>query len=192
MESGKSASKSTRGESKYPYPRQKVCGLFLLGAGITMALASYFGTSKGPNVAIFVIGYFISNVGIMFNRKVRKKYSVGEPTVLQKKASNFALIFLVVMAVIVGIAVGSKGDVRLTWLLILMAVGIHFIPFALIHGKLMYFLAVLLIVNSCAGIYFNNETFLIIGIIDALIKISIGVSLYLISPKPGYDLSVDN
>ncbi|WP_160671845.1 DUF6609 family protein [Clostridium sp. C8-1-8] len=179
-------------EIKYPYPRQKVCGLFLLGAGITMALASFFGTSKSPSVFIFVIGYFISNVGIMFNSKVRKKYSVGEPTALQKKASNFALIFLMIMAVAVGMTVGSKGDVRLTWLLILIIVGVHFVPFALIHGKLMYLLAVLLVVNGCIGIYLNNETFYIIGIIDALIKISIGVSLYVISPKPSCDFSVNN
>lgn len=188
MESNKGASI----KNEYPYPRQKVCGLFLLGAGVTMALASLLGNSKSPSVFIFVIGYFISNIGIMFNRRIRKKYSVGEPTALQKKASNFALIFLMVMAVAIGMTVGGKGDVRLTWLLILIIVGVHFVPFALIHGKLMYLLAALLVVNACTGIYLKNETFYIIGIIDALIKISIGVSLYVISPKPNCDLSVDN
>lgn len=170
-------------ETNYPYPRQRVCGLFLMGVGITMALSTLLGSKEYPNAFIFVIGYALSMFGIMFNKKVRNKFSIGEPTALQQKASDFAVIFIAVAAPVIGMSLSGTGNYRMIWLLILLAVGIHFLPFVLIHGKLMLLLAILLIINSSVGLYFSNTPFAVFGAADAIIKIFIGIMLYKISPK---------
>lgn len=41
---------------KYPYPRQRVFGLFLMGVGITMALSTILGTNQYPNAFVVIIG----------------------------------------------------------------------------------------------------------------------------------------
>lgn len=53
-----------------------------------------------PNPFVFVIGYALSMCGIMFNKKVRNKFSIGEPTHQQQKASDIAVIFIAVAAII--------------------------------------------------------------------------------------------
>ncbi|MPQ33898.1 hypothetical protein E4V42_21085 [Clostridium estertheticum] len=167
---------------KYPYPRQKIFGLFLIGVSITMALATILGTNQYPNALVFIIGYIISMVGIMFNKKVRTRFSIGESTPLQEKASKFSLTFISVIVPIIGMSLSRTGNYRLIWLLILLAVGIHFIPFTLVHGKLTLMLAILTIINSCIGLYLFNTSFVVFGIIDAIIKLIIGIVLFKFSP----------
>lgn len=175
--------KITQSSSNYPYPRQRVFGLFLIGVGITMALSTILGTNQYPNVMVFIIGYVISMVGIMFNKKVRNKFAIGESTPLQEKASNFSLIFISVVVPIIGMSLGRTDNYRLIWLLILLAVGIHFIPFTLVHGKLTLVLAILSIINSCIGLYLSNTSFVVFGLTDAIIKLSIGIVMFKLSPK---------
>ena len=174
--------KITSNNSKYPYPRQRVFGLFLISMGITMSLSTILGTNQHPNVLVFVTGYVISMVGIMFNKKVRKKFAIGESTSLQEKASKLSLLFIAVVVPIIGMSLSGTGDYRLIWLLILLAVGIHFIPFTLVHGNLSLVLAILLIINSFVGIYLSNTTFVIFGLTDSIIKLLVGVVLFKISP----------
>lgn len=173
----------TQSNQKYPYPRQRVCGLFLIGVSITMALSTILGDSQNPNAWIFIIGYTASMVGIMFNKKIRERFSVGETTPLQEKASKFGLFFISIVVPIIGMSLNSTGDYRLIWLLILLAVGIHFIPFTLVHGKLTLLLAILTIINACVGLYLSDTSFMIFGMIDAIIKLCIGIALLIISPK---------
>jgi hypothetical protein len=175
--------RNTLNQSRYPYPRQRVFGLFLIGVGITMALATICGTNQCPNAWIFILGYTASMVGIMFNKKIREHFAIGESTPLQKKASNFSMILIAVVTPIIGMSLSGTGNYRMIWLLILLAVGIHFIPFTVVHGKLSLLLAVLLIINSCAGLYFSHTSFVVFGIVDAGIKLLIGIILFQFSPK---------
>ena len=80
-------------------------------------------------------------------------------------------------------SLNSTGDYRLIWLLILLAVGIHFIPFTLVHGKLTLLLAILTIINACVGLYLSDTSFMVFGMIDAIIKLCIGIFVLIISPK---------
>jgi len=169
--------------SQYPYPRQRVFGLFLIGMSITMALSTILGTNKYPNVLVFIIGYVVSMVGIMFNKKVRNRFAIGESTALQDKASKLSLIFISVIVPIIGMSLSSTENYRLIWMLILLAVGIHFIPFSLVHGKLTLVLGILIIVNSSIGLYLSGISFIIFGIIDAIIKLVIGIILFKYSSK---------
>jgi hypothetical protein len=148
-----------------------------------MAISTVLGNTQNPNVWIFIVGYTISMIGIMFNKKIRKRFAIGESTPLQKKASNFSLIFIAVITPLIGMSLSGTGNYRLIWLLILLAVGIHFIPFTLVHGKLTLLLAVLLIINSCIGLYLTSASFVIFGIIDAIIKILIGFIMFRFSPN---------
>ncbi|GKX65226.1 DUF6609 family protein [Inconstantimicrobium mannanitabidum] len=175
--------KTALSKSIYPYPRQRVFGLFLIGVGITMIISIILGTDQYPNVWIFIVGYAMSMIGIMFNKKIRKRFSVGESTPLQEKASKFSMLFIAVVTPIIGMSLSGTGNYRLIWLLVLLAVGIHFIPFTLVHGKLALLLAILLIINSCIGLYLISISFAIFSIIDALIKLFIGIILFKLSPK---------
>lgn len=175
--------KTTLSESLYPYPRQRVFGLFLIGVGITMILSTICGTNKYPNVWIFILGYTMSMIGIMFNKKIRKRFAVGESTPLQEKASKFSMIFIGVVTPIIGMSLSGTGNYRLIWLLILLAVGIHFIPFTLVHGKLTLLLAAIIIINSCIGLYLSNASFIIFGITDGIIKLFIGIIMFNLCPK---------
>ena len=175
--------KTTLSNDSYLYPRQKVFGLFLICVSITMIVATICGTNKYPNAWLFIIGYTMSMIGIMFNKKIRKKYAVGESTPLQEKASKYSLTFIAVVTPIIGMSLSGTGNYRLIWLLILLAVGIHFIPFTLVHGKLTILLAVLIIINSCIGLYLSDTSFIIFGIIDGVIKLIIGIIMFNLSPK---------
>jgi hypothetical protein len=168
---------------KYPYPRQRVFGLFLICAGITMFLSTILGTSNNPNFIPFIIGYTAGMIGIMYNKKVRNRFAIGESTPIQEKASKLSVLFLAVIVPIIGISLRSTGNLRVIWLLILLAVGIHFIPFTIVHGRLSLLLAILVIINSCLGMYFVNTTFVVFGIADAIIKIIIGIMLFQLTPK---------
>lgn len=51
------------------------------------------------------------------------------------------------------------------------------------NGNLSFVLAILLIINSCIGLYLSNTSFIIFGIADSIIKISIGIVMFKLSPK---------
>lgn len=175
--------KHTFNQSRYPYPRQRVFGLFLIGVGMTMVLATICGTSQCPNAWIFILGYTASMVGIMFNKKIRERFAIGESTPLQKMASDFSMILIAVASIAIGMSLSGTGNYRMIWLLILLAVGIHFIPFTVVHGKLSLLLAILLMMNACAGLYFSHTSFVLFGMVDAGIKLLIGLMLFNFSPK---------
>lgn len=162
----------------YKYPRQKINGIWLIIAGIAMflLLIKYNGY---PNVWPFAIVYVIGMIW-QLSPKTRERLAVGPGTQAQKKWSNFSIILLVIFVFV--IFQFFADDYRTCWLFIILAVGVHFLTFIPVHGKLMVFLSMTLIVNAFIGLVITNVSLDVFFVIDGLIKILFGSIFIKLSP----------
>ncbi|MED1042539.1 hypothetical protein P4T62_28820 [Bacillus mycoides] len=162
----------------YKYPRQKINGIWLTiaGAAMFLLLIKYNGY---PNVWPFGIVYVLGVIW-QLNSKTRKKLAVGSGTLEQKKWSDFSMVLLATLVFLVFHF--FSDDFRICWLLILLAVGIHFLTFIPVHGKLMLFLSICLILNVFIGLIFTNISLDVFFVIDGLIKILFGSIFIKLSP----------
>ncbi|PEI82094.1 hypothetical protein CN679_28240 [Bacillus pseudomycoides] len=162
----------------YKYPRQKINGIWLIIAGTAMflLLIKYNGY---PNVLPFSIVYILGIIW-QLNPGTRKKLEVGPGTIEQKKWSNFSMILLAISVFFVFHF--FSDDYRICWLLILLTVGVHFLTFIPVHGKLMFFLSMSLIINALMGLIITNISLDVFLVIDGLIKILFGGIFIRISP----------
>ncbi|PEB47546.1 hypothetical protein CON65_11290 [Bacillus pseudomycoides] len=162
----------------YKYPRQKINGIWLIISGIAtfLLLIKHNGY---PDIRPFIIVYALGMIW-QLNPRTRKKLAVGSGTKGQKKWSNFSMILLTIL--VVPIFNFFSDDYRICWLLILLAVGIHFLTFIPVHGKLMLFLAISLTINAIIGLYITNVSLDVFFVIDGLIKILFGGIFIRLSP----------
>jgi hypothetical protein len=96
-----------------------------------------------------------------------------------------SIIFMFVVMVLVGGPHFGDGNFRLVWLGAFLAIGLHFVPMAWVHGRSMFLLAVLLTVNALAGMWNADISFEIIVYIDAVIKLLWGIGLMLTGNPAG-------
>ncbi len=82
----------------------------------------------------------------------------------------------------------GHSDLRKLWLSIFLAVGIHFVPFFIVHGKSLLVLAFLTILCSILGLAHTSVPFHNFTYIDAFIKICFGIHLFTRSPEVNVDL----
>ncbi|WIV17199.1 hypothetical protein QPK24_12115 [Paenibacillus polygoni] len=162
----------------YKYPRQKINGIWLIIAGLAMflLLIRYNGY---PNIYPFIIVYVLGMVW-QLNSKTREKLSVGSGTRVQKKWANFSIILLAILVFV--FCQLFVDDYRTCWLLVMLGVAIHFLPFIPVHGKLMIFLSFTLMINAFIGLIINNISLDVFFIIDGLIKILFGIIFIKLSP----------
>ncbi|KSU06339.1 putative membrane protein [Lactococcus lactis subsp. lactis] len=158
------------------YPRQKICGIWLIIVGISM-FTLLNGGYKLP--VLFAILYA---VGMLFqlNPITRKRLSVGPGTDSQKKWSNISLIVLVVLCSVSGII--SDGNIQKVWLFILLSVGIHFFFFIPVHGKLMGLLGIASTLNVLFELSVNEYPLNVFFAVDGMIKLVFGILLVSLSP----------
>lgn len=162
----------------YKYPRQKINGIWLIIAGTAMFLL-LIKDNGYPNVWPFIIVYILGMIW-QLNPKTRKKLAISSGTPEQKKWSNFSIILLSILVFLVFNL--FSDDYRICWLLILLAVGVHFLPFIPVHGKLMFFLSIGLIINAFIGLNITNTSLDVFFVIDGLIKILFGIIFIKLSP----------
>ncbi|MGE8000726.1 DUF6609 family protein [Lysinibacillus sp. NPDC093190] len=162
----------------YKYPRQKINGIWLIIAGIAMflLLIKYNGY---PNVWPFAIVYVLGMIW-QLSPKTREKLAVGPGTPEQKKWSNFSIMLLAILVFV--ILQFFVDDYRTCWLLIILTVGVHFLTFIPVHGKLMLFLSITLIINAFIGLIIANVNLDVFLVIDGLIKILFGSIFIKLSP----------
>jgi hypothetical protein len=77
----------------------------------------------------------------------------------------------------------GDGNYRLVWLGAFLAIGLHFIPMAWVHGRSMILLAILLSANALAGMFWPDLSFHTIVYVDLVIKLVWGTAL-LLSGRP--------
>ena len=138
------------------------------------------GTANGiPNATVFIILYVL---GLVFelNSITKRKLSASGGTETQNRWSKIALCALCMFIVIaIGIVFllhlsSWYQIIKVSWLLILLAVGLHFFFFVPVHGKAMAVLATLTILNVLVGIPVH-ESLDMIFILDGTIKIIFGL-----------------
>lgn len=72
---------------------------------------------------------------------------------------------------------------RMIWLGAFLAVGLHFFPFYFVHGVSMIGIAILCSANAVIGMFVPTIPFIVLALIDGIIKIGFGIYLLFFS-KP--------
>ena len=72
----------------------------------------------------------------------------------------------------------ATQNYRMIWFSAFLAIGIHFFPFATVHGKIMSPLAILVSINAILGMVFSSIPFSIFAYIDVTIKTLFGIIMF--------------
>lgn len=163
---------------------KRICGIWLIWVGITIIAAAVVGGKYFIHPIVFLVGYFVGFKFILGSKSVRKKYSFGPMSTFQSKVSNLSIVLLFVLMGLISGRYFETYDYRMIWLGALLATGIHFIPFALVHGKSMIYLSIPLVIIALFGFIQAETPFIYIAVADGVVKILFGIGLFL-SKNPG-------
>jgi hypothetical protein len=148
-------------------------GLFLLivGAGIVTGGV----LPRLWMVPVFLVGFASGFIALgTFGRVLRR--GLGPVTRLQIAAIP-AAILLQVLLIRAALQVFPDHDSRSFVLAILLAVGIHFLPFALAFGRLSALVAILCCANAMLGFLAPSIPLEVLWVIDGLVKMGCGVAM---------------
>lgn len=152
-------------------------GIFLLTMGVGM-LAMGFTLKKTNNVSlswmVFGIIYTVGIIGVLGNSHLKSWLNISE-----QGKSLFSIYSIIILAagIMLSFVFGSKKGERTIILGILFTVGIHFLPF---NNEFTYILAAGVAANSAIA-FWKTQTSIYVTIgIDALLKITMGVFLFLL------------
>lgn len=163
-------------EVKRKYNTQRTVGAWLVYIGVIIIVSTITGGDLFVQPFImgfgFVIGYFLI-FGLPF---VNNKLAHGKNSMFQDRMDNISVLVTIILCTLCGVMIGFD-DLRLLWLCIFIIIGIHFFGFYFSQGKLMLLLGGLTALNSLVGILLINVPFLLIAVIDGLIKIIVGVKM---------------
>ena len=168
---------------KLHFLNKRTCGIWLIWVSIVILLGTVFGGDEEIQQNIFYLGYFSGLLLTVGNKWLNRKLSYGEPSVFQKRMSIVSIAIMFVLLVLIGGPYFEVHNYRLIWLGAFLAIGLHFFPFAVVHGKSMIVLGVLTSINALVGIKHDSIPFYVIAYIDVIIKVIVGFVL-LFSKKP--------
>lgn len=165
---------------KVKHPFVRITGIWLVLIGTVVVLATLVGGRYELNPFIFMVGYGISLYITEFNSFVKNKYILnGKLNTLQKKMAKYGDISLFPLMFVLGGSFIPSGDWRMVWLGTLLATGIHFLMFIPVHGPVMTYLSLICTILAITGIIFKEIPFMTIGFIDGILKIIVGLYLFL-------------
>lgn len=168
---------------KLEFRNKRVCGAWMIWIAIVILAGLLTGGTQLILMPVFSFGYAIGIFGILSNKKVNRLLSYGPPTAFQNRMTLISIIAMLVMMVLIGGPHFQDENYRLIWLGAFLATGIHFVPMIWVHGRSMVIVAILLSVNSLAGILDKSISFHMLAYIDLVIKLVFGLYLLLWS-KP--------
>lgn len=172
----KKESRMKNNNNNNEYNTQRTCGVWLIYIGLIIIVSAMTGGELFIQPFILGFGYFIGYFLIYILPFVNRKLSYGPQSKFQDKMDNLSVLLVIILCTFCGLFIGFN-DLRLLWLCIFIAVGIHFFGFYFSQGKLLLVLGILTILNSIFGILFTNIPFLLFAGIDGLIKMIIGLKL---------------
>jgi len=129
------------------------------------------------NPGLFAVGFAVGFFILYILPFIKRRLSYGEPTKIQKVASNGAMVLMAVL-IMAFVQIIDHSDLRTLWLCIFLSVGIHFIPFVIVHGKSLLLLSGLTIANALLGLIITTVPFNYLALIDAFIKLCFGIYLF--------------
>jgi hypothetical protein len=156
---------------------KRTCGVWLIWISIVILLSTIYGGEQKIQQTIFYIGYFAGLLLTVGNKRLNRVLSYGKPSVFQKRMSFVSIIIMFVLLVFIGGPYYGVHNYRMIWLGAFLAIGLHFFPFAVVHGKSMIVLGVLVSINAIVGMKIESTPFYAIAYIDVIIKVITGLFL---------------
>ncbi|PKG45468.1 MULTISPECIES: DUF6609 family protein [Planococcus] len=160
------------------YPTQRTSGVWLLYIGMIIIAAALAGGPLLVQPVLLGAGYAIGFVLILALPFVNRKLAYGKNSKFQDRFENIAIFLNIALCTACGLIVGFS-DLRVFWLSLFIAVGIHFVLFYFSQGSWMVVLAILTIGNGVLGLLLVDVPFLVFAIIDGGLKMAIGIKLLL-------------
>ncbi|MBL3529906.1 hypothetical protein JMJ99_00890 [Companilactobacillus zhachilii] len=172
-------------EETYKYPRQFIVGVWLITVGIAMMTLVIKLPNGIPNAAYFGVIYALGMFW-QLNSRTRKRFSVGSGTIRQKKWANRSIVILMALVFLSFLPaqmmhLSGMQAVYVTWVMILIGVGLHFLAFIPVHGKIIGILGLVIVLNGLFGLFVRLPLDMIF-ISDGLIKIIFGLVYLKVSP----------
>jgi len=163
--------------NKTNFLNKRVCGLWLIWVSLVIFAGLMAGGKQLIMMPFFSFGYVIGIFGILANKALSRRLSYGKPTTRQNRMLFFSILLMFVLMVLIGGPHFADENYRLVWLGAFLAIGIHFIPMAWVHGPSMFVLAVLLIADALLGMLDSSLNFRLIAYIDIGVKLLFGIYL---------------
>jgi hypothetical protein len=168
---------------KLHFLNKRTCGVWLIWVAIVILLSTIYGGDQEIQQNIFYLGYFAGLLLTVGNKWLNRKLSYGAPSLFQKRMSIVSIAIMFMLLVFIGGSYFGVHNYRMIWLGTFLAIGLHFFPFAVVHGKSMFVLGVLTSINALVGLKHETIPFYVIAYIDVMIKAIVGLIL-LFSKKP--------
>jgi hypothetical protein len=141
--------------------------------GIVTVAASLAGAASGEfplHPGVFFPGFFLA---IAIFLAFKRRLTIGHVSVRQDRAIRFALILEGVLILFAWLLVRDI-TARQFWVLVLLAVGVHFVPFVLSAGPLIGWLAGLTMLNAVLALLILTIPFVVSGVMHGLLCIVFG------------------
>ena len=153
---------------RHPYPLVRPGGLFLTLFGVGIIGGVLF------NDVVLLVGAGLAIVSFVF----AKALSFGKPTRIQILALAIAIVLELVLIILMGriLPPGTEESVRL--MVVLIIVGLHFLPMAISFGPRLFGLGALCILNVSAGLFLTSVAAELFLLLDGALKIAFGVWLF--------------
>ncbi|MGM0845693.1 MAG: DUF6609 family protein [Bacillota bacterium] len=161
---------------KREYPSQRTCGVWLIYIGSLIIISALAAGELLIQPFLLGFGYFAGFVFILVLPFVNRKLAFGKNTKFQDKMDNLSVAGNVLLCTACGLIIGFE-NLRLLWLCIFIAVGIHFFGFYFSQGKLMLLLGFLTILNGIMGLLMISIPFIVFALIDGGLKLLVGIKM---------------
>ena len=158
-------------EKKLEFLNKRIAVLWLIWIGVVIIIATIVGGEFLVHPVVFGVGYFTGFLFILRNKYLRKKLSFGPLSKFQYKVENLSIVLLFVLMGLISGRYFETNDYRMIWMGALLATGIHFIPFAILHRKSMIYISIPLIIITLFGLIDSNIPFIYVAISDEIIKV---------------------
>ncbi len=165
------------------FNNKKQCGLWLMLIGVVMIVAVIFGGDFLVNPFIFLAGYYACFFSVNMNKRLRAKLSQGGISKLQIRMIYISIAALFVLMFCIAGPFIPGWHWRQIWLGVLLATGIHFFLWFVVHGWSMVVLGAVCTGISVAGYFLSDIPMYAVWIADAAVKLICGAYLFFMS-KP--------
>lgn len=163
---------------------KRICGLWLIWVSAVIFVGMILGGTQLINIPVFDAGYFLGFLLILGNKRLYRRLAYGSPSKFQKKIAFISVIFMFILMVGIGGHFFATQNYRMIWLSAFLAIGIHFVPFSVVHGKIMLPLAVLISINAVTGMLLPSANFDIFGCIGVAIMVFFGAIMLFVTKRP--------
>lgn len=152
-------------------------GLWLLIMGILFGAAAGFGKENTVNVAILGYGFVISFFLVFLNRKLMSRLVQGELDEVQHKIMDYSIAFLFLLMFFLISPFFSMIPAPFGWALVLALMGIHDLILSVVHGKIMFVLGGVVLLEALMLCIFRGLSIQIYLYVYAAILCGFGIFL---------------